>query len=103
MDKKKLDQQSQYWEKNFSNKPEMFGLEPSIAAVKSFKLFKEANIKKYSRQLHAYALALEKAAEGKPALSPITKIGLFVVEPEKLLKNDKLNHSYPHSWRSKAP
>ena len=24
----------------------MFGLEPSIAAVKSFKLFKEANIKK---------------------------------------------------------
>ncbi len=46
MDKKKLDQQSQYWEKNFSNKPEMFGLEPSVAAVKSFKLFKEANIKK---------------------------------------------------------
>jgi len=22
---------------------------------------------------------------------------------KKLLKNDKLNHSYPHSWRSKAP
>ncbi len=46
MEKKKLDQQSQHWEKNFSNKPEMFGLEPSVAAIKSFKLFKEANIKK---------------------------------------------------------
>ena len=24
-------------------------------------------------------------------------------EEKKLLKNDKLQHSYPHSWRSKAP
>ena len=24
-------------------------------------------------------------------------------EEKKLLKNDKLNHTYPHSWRSKAP
>ena len=46
MDKKKLDQQSQYWEKNFSSKPEMFGLEPSIAAKKTLVLFKEKNIKK---------------------------------------------------------
>ena len=45
MDQKKLDQQSQHWESNFSNKPEMFGLEPSAAAVKSIKLFKEKNIK----------------------------------------------------------
>ena len=44
MDQKKLDQQSQHWEKNFLNKPEMFGLEPSIAAKKAFKLFKEKNI-----------------------------------------------------------
>ena len=46
MDKKKLDQQSQHWEKNFSSKPEMFGLEPSIAAKKTLVLFKEKNIKK---------------------------------------------------------
>ena len=46
MDQKKLDQQSQHWEKNFSNKPEMFGLEPSSAAKKSLVLFKEKNIKK---------------------------------------------------------
>ena len=45
MDKKKLDQQSQHWEVNFSSKPEMFGLEPSIVAIKSIKLFKEKNIK----------------------------------------------------------
>jgi len=46
LEKKKLDQQSQHWEKNFSNKPEMFGLEPSVAAIKSFNVFREANIKK---------------------------------------------------------
>ncbi len=46
MDKKILDHQSQYWEKNFLNKPEMFGLEPSKAAVNTLKTFKEQNIKK---------------------------------------------------------
>ena len=46
MDKKILDQQSQYWEKNFLNKPEMFGLEPSKAAINTLKIFKEEKIKK---------------------------------------------------------
>ena len=46
MDTKVLNQQSQHWEKNFSSKPEMFGLEPSIAAKKTLVLFKEKNIKK---------------------------------------------------------
>ena len=45
MDKKVLNKQSQHWEKNFSIKPEMFGLEPSIAAKQSVELFKEKNIK----------------------------------------------------------
>jgi len=45
LDQKKLNQQSQHWENNFSTKPEMFGLEPSVAAKKSVKLFKEKNIK----------------------------------------------------------
>ena len=44
MDKKILDQQSQYWEKSFLSKPEMFGLKPSIAAVNSLKTFKQNNI-----------------------------------------------------------
>ena len=46
MDKKVLDQQSQYWEKNFLSKPEMFGLDPSKAAINTLKTFKEKNIKK---------------------------------------------------------
>ena len=46
MSKKVLDQQSQYWEENFLSKPEMFGLEPSKAAVNTLKIFKEKNIKK---------------------------------------------------------
>ena len=46
MDKEILNQQSQHWEENFSNKPEMFGLEPSIPAKKSLKLFQNQNISK---------------------------------------------------------
>ena len=44
MDQKKLDQQSQHWEASFSSKPEMFGHEPSLAAVKSLNFFKNKNI-----------------------------------------------------------
>ena len=46
MDHKVLDQQSQYWEKNFLNKPEMFGLEPSKAAINTLKTLKKEKIKK---------------------------------------------------------
>jgi len=44
LDQKKLDLQSQHWEASFLSKPEMFGLEPSIAAAKALKLFQEQNI-----------------------------------------------------------
>jgi SAM-dependent methyltransferase len=46
LDKKVLDQQSQYWEKNFLSKPGMFGLNPSEAAINTLKTFKKQNIKK---------------------------------------------------------
>ena len=46
MDKEILNQQSQHWESNFSSKPEMFGLEPSIPAKKSLKLFQNQNTSK---------------------------------------------------------
>ena len=46
MDQKKLDQQSQHWESNFSSKPEMFGLNPSLSAKKALKLFQEKKINK---------------------------------------------------------
>ena len=45
MDQKKLDQQSQHWEINFSNKPEMFGLEPSYSAKIALEFFKKNNIR----------------------------------------------------------
>ena len=44
MDKNILNQQSQHWETNFSNKPEMFGLEPSYPVKKALKIFKENNL-----------------------------------------------------------
>ena len=46
MDHKILDQQSQYWEKNFLSKPEMFGLDPSKAAITTLKTFEGEKIKK---------------------------------------------------------
>jgi len=45
LDQKKLDQQSQHWQASFLSKLEMFGREPSIAAVKALKSFKKQNIK----------------------------------------------------------
>jgi len=45
LDQEKLNLQVRHWEDSFSSKPEMFGLEPSIVAIKSTKLFKEKNIK----------------------------------------------------------
>ena len=44
MEQEKLDQQSQYWEKNFLSKPEMFGLEPSKAAINTLENFKKEKI-----------------------------------------------------------
>ena len=41
-----LNQQSNYWEANFSEKPTMFGLTPSVAALSALKRFEEENIKK---------------------------------------------------------
>ena len=40
----------------------------------------------YGRQLHAYAYALEHAEVGKFSLSPITHLGLLVVEPNDIVK-----------------
>ena len=45
MDQDKLNNQSNYWEVNFSKKPLMFGLTPSIASLTALKKFEEENIK----------------------------------------------------------
>ena len=44
---------------------------------------KKTSIFMYARQLHAYAYALENAAPGKFALSPVTKLGLLVYQPDE--------------------
>jgi len=43
---------------------------------------KSEHIPLYSRQLHAYTYALEHPAPGKLALSPVSKLGLIVFEPD---------------------
>jgi hypothetical protein len=40
----------------------------------------------YSRQLSAYAYALENPAAGALSLSPITHLGLFIITPERFEK-----------------
>jgi len=39
-----LNNQEEYWEINYANKPKMFGLEPSFAAEEALKVFKKKNI-----------------------------------------------------------
>ncbi len=48
---------------------------------------KPENLIKYARQLHAYALALEQPAPGRPRLAPVTHLGLFVVEPSGMRRD----------------
>ena len=48
----------------------------------------------YTRQLHAYAYALERAAPGNLALSPITRLGLVCVEPDALVRDAQGRISY---------
>ncbi len=49
--------------------------------------------KDYSSQLHAYKYALENNREGKPHLSPITKLGIIVFEPDIDKKMIKVSES----------
>ena len=44
-----------------------------------------ANIRKYGRQLHAYAWALEQAAPDALHRAPITRMGLLCLNPEELM------------------
>ena len=39
-----LNNQEEYWENNYANKPKMFGLAPSFAAEEALKVFKKKNI-----------------------------------------------------------
>ena len=45
----------------------------------------DKNIRLYSRQLHAYALALEHPAPGKLGLAPVSLIGILAVDPVEMV------------------
>jgi len=45
----------------------------------------EVSVEKYARQLHAYAWALERAAPGALQRAPVTRLGLFCLEPQAML------------------
>jgi SAM-dependent methyltransferase len=45
LDKDLLNKQSQHWENNFLNKPEMFGVSPSSPASYTLEIFKKNNVK----------------------------------------------------------
>ena len=44
MQKTNLNNQEEYWETNYTNKPKMFGLTPSFADEEALKVFKKKNI-----------------------------------------------------------
>jgi len=54
----------------------------------------------YSRQLHAYAYALEHPASGKLALSPVTKLGLLYFYPDNINQQsiERLNYEAEITW-----
>lgn len=46
---------------------------------------RESNIEKYRRQLHAYTYALENPAPNSFSLSPVSLLGLLVLDPSKMV------------------
>ncbi len=54
----------------------------------------------YSRQLHAYAYALEHPAPGKLALAPVTKLGLLYFYPDNINQQsiERLNYGAEIVW-----
>ena len=118
MDQKKLDQQSQHWENNFLNKPEMFGLQPSLAAVKALKSFKEHNIKNIvefgaglgrdtiffaKNSVHVEALDYSKASiesilnkSKKKNISNFIKAKVFDVRKKLPFKDNSIEGCFSH-------
>ena len=118
MDQKKLDQQSQHWEINFSNKPEMFGLKPSLSAEKALKIFHERKIKKIIElgaglgrdsvlfaynSIHTLALDYSKAGieiinkkNKEKNLSNFLSTKIFDVRKKLPFEDNSINGCYSH-------
>ena len=118
MAQKKLDQQSQHWEKSFSNKPEMFGLEPSTSAKKALKLFQNKKINKiieigaglgrdtiFFAKNSIHTTALDYSASGIQVINQKTKqenlsnyisTKLFDVREKLPFKDNSIQACYSH-------
>ena len=118
MDKEKLNQQSQHWENNFSNKPEMFGLEPSTPAKKALKIFKNNKANKivelgaglgrdsiYFAKNSIHVEALDYSQSGikninqkikQNNLSNLIKTKIFDVRKKLPFKNNSIEGVYSH-------
>lgn len=61
---------------------------------------RETLIPFYSRQLRAYAYALEHAMEGKLHLEPVTRLGLLCFDPQEMLEHPQsgLGLLGPATW-----
>lgn len=46
---------------------------------------KDAHVRLYSLQLHAYALAAENPEHGEPTMAPVTQLGLVCFEPRSMM------------------
>ena len=93
MDKDILNQQSQHWETNFSNKPEMFGLEPSYPAKKALNIFKEnklSNVIELGAGLGRDSIYLGKNSINLTALD-YSENGLKILDQK--IKNENLSSS----------
>ncbi len=93
MDKDILNQQSQHWETNFSNKPEMFGLEPSYPAKKALDIFKEnklLNVIELGAGLGRDSIYLGKNSINLTALD-YSENGLKILDQK--IKNENLSSS----------
>ena len=93
MDKDILNQQSQHWETNFSNKPEMFGLEPSYPAKKALDIFKDnklSNVIELGAGLGRDSIYLGKNSINLTALD-YSENGLKILDQK--IKNENLSSS----------
>jgi hypothetical protein len=80
----------------------MISFEDGSYGVVDFKTSqpKPSQIPFYSRQLHAYAYALEHAAPGKLNLTPIARLGLLVEAPHATLNatSEQIDFHFTSTW-----
>ena len=100
MDKNILNQQSQHWETNFSNKPEMFGLDPSYPAKKALNIFKEnkfSNVIELGAGLGRDSIYFGKNSINLTALD-YSENGLKIID--QIIKKENLTSSISTSSRT---